>query len=89
MDEALRRRAFRAVQVVTPGGARLEAGRAALYVLERTGGGRLARGLSRRPFIWGVEAAYRAIARSRRALERVLARDPGLCRAEDAAEARR
>lgn len=66
MTEALYDRAQRAVQVITPDGAAIEAGRACLLVLERIGWHpRLARSGRHRPFIWAVEIGYRAVARYR------------------------
>jgi predicted DCC family thiol-disulfide oxidoreductase YuxK len=62
MTPSLRRRAQRAVQVVTQNGDQLEAGRAVLYVFERIGYRRLASFLSRPPWIWLVEAGYRVVA---------------------------
>ncbi len=83
MTPALRERARRAVQVLTPEGRRLEAGRASLYVLARVGYPGAARVLSLPPFSWAVELGYRGVAANRRFLERWLSRDPRRCRAED------
>ncbi len=83
MDAALRQRARRAVQVVTPEGRRLEAGRASLYVLERVGWGVGARVLAMPPLVWGVEIGYRVVARNRPFFERFASRPPARCRAED------
>jgi predicted DCC family thiol-disulfide oxidoreductase YuxK len=79
MNEPLRQRARRAVQVVTADGRELSAGRACLHVLERLGWGGRARFLSRPPFIWVIEAAYRIVARNRPFFARFVSQDPGAC----------
>jgi predicted DCC family thiol-disulfide oxidoreductase YuxK len=56
MTPALRRQAERAVQVITPEGQQLSAGRAVLFVLQQVGWRpTLVRLASRRPFLWAVE----------------------------------
>lgn len=77
MTASLHRRAQRAVQVVTQKGIQLEAGRAALYVLERIGYRRLAILLSRPPWIWLVEAGYRVVANHRPFFGKFLFRKSG------------
>ena len=65
MTDSLARRCERAVQVVTPGGQVLSAGRASLYVLGKVGFPRLARVGRLPPFVWGVELGYWIVARNR------------------------
>lgn len=55
----------RAVHVLTPEGTFLRAGRASLYILERTGWGWVARLLALPPFLWAVELGYTIVARHR------------------------
>ena len=52
----------RAVHVVTADGRVLRAGRASMFILERTGWGLLARLLTLPPSIWIVELCYRFVA---------------------------
>ena len=77
MTPSLRRRAKKAVQVVTQKGIQLEAGRAALYVFERIGYRRLASFLSRAPWIWLVETGYRVVANHRPFFGKFLFRKSG------------
>ncbi len=65
MTDSLARRCERAVQVVTPEGQILSAGRASLYVLGKVGFPRLARMGLLPPFVWGVELGYWVVARNR------------------------
>ena len=66
MTDALYARSRRAVQVVTPGGRVIEAGRACLLVLELIGWHPLLVWIARRrPFIWGVKFGYRLVAGQR------------------------
>lgn len=68
MTDDLARRCERAVQVITPTGRILSAGRASLYVLEQLGYARLARLGRVPPLVWGVELGYWLVARNRRRL---------------------
>jgi len=75
MTAALYARAERAVQVLTVDGRRLEAGRAALFVLEQIGWHpRFVRLAQRRPFVWLAELGYRLVARNRGFFARFLFR---------------
>ena len=65
MTDSLARRCERAVQVVTPDGQVLSAGRASLYVLGKVGFPRLAWAGGLPPFVWGVELGYWIVARNR------------------------
>lgn len=78
MTPALRRQAERAVQVITPGGQHLAAGRAVLFVLRQVGWRpALVRLASHRPVLWAVEAGYWVIARNRTFFSRLLFRGSG------------
>ena len=70
MTEELAERCKRAVQVITPGGQTLAAGRASMCVLGLIGYPRLARLACRAPFIWAVELGYWMVARNRRFFKR-------------------
>jgi predicted DCC family thiol-disulfide oxidoreductase YuxK len=71
----LRQQAERAVQVVTPEGQQLAAGRAVLYVLRQVGWRpALVRIASRRPFLWVVELGYWIVARNRSLFSKLLFR---------------
>ncbi len=74
MTQELRRACARAVHVITPAGDLLRAGRALLWVLERTGHPVLARVLALPPLVWAVELGYWLVARNRRLASRVLFR---------------
>ena len=74
MTDALAAECERAVHVLGPDGTRLRAGRASLFVLERTGFPRLARVLRRPPLVWAVEAGYQVVARNRPFFARFLFR---------------
>lgn len=75
MTPALKAQARRAVQVITAGGRRLAAGRAALFVLEEIGWHpALARLGRRRPFVWLVGLGYVIVARNRPFFARFLFR---------------
>ena len=74
MTPELRAACSRAVHVVTAEGTVLRAGRACLWVLERTGHRPLARALSLPPLVWAVELGYWLVARNRRLASRVLFR---------------
>lgn len=65
MTPALREACGDAVHVVTADGDVIRAGRATLFVLERTGWGLLARFLRYPPMIWFVELGYLVVARNR------------------------
>ena len=65
MTDSLARRCERAVQVMTPEGQILSAGRASLYVLGKAGFPRLAWVGRLPPFVWGVELGYWIVARNR------------------------
>ncbi len=67
MDEAHRAASARALHVYTADGQWLRAGRAALFVLERTTPGwRLFARVTRfPPLVWGVEVGYRLVANNR------------------------
>ncbi len=64
----------RAVQLITPEGEILRAGRAMLFVLGELGWGGWARILAVPPFVWIVEIAYRIVARNRRFFSRFMFR---------------
>ena len=66
MTDELAERCKRAVQVITPGGQTLAAGRASVCVLGLIGYPRLARLAGCPPFIWAVELGYWMVARNRR-----------------------
>ncbi len=72
MTDQLAERCRRAVQVYTPRGEILSAGRASLCVLELIGHRRLARVAARPPLIWLVELGYWVVARNRRFFSRLL-----------------
>ena len=74
MTPELRAACSRAVHVVTPDGRVLRAGRACLWVLERTGYPLLARVLALPPLVWAVEVGYWLVARNRKLVSRVLFR---------------
>ncbi len=74
MTPELRAACSRAVHVVTADGTVLRAGRACLWVLERTGHRLLSRALSLPPLVWAVELGYWLVARNRRLASRVLFR---------------
>jgi hypothetical protein len=65
MTDALAARCARAVHVLGADGTLLAAGRACLFVLERTGFPRLGRLLGVPPLVWAVELGYRVVARYR------------------------
>jgi predicted DCC family thiol-disulfide oxidoreductase YuxK len=65
MTPELRAACQRAMHVVTADGDVLRAGRASLFVLKETGNRRLAAVLGLPPLVWGVELAYRIVARNR------------------------
>ena len=65
LTDSLARRCERSVQVVTPEGQVLSAGRASLYVLGKVGFPRLAWVGRLPPFVWGVELGYWIVARNR------------------------
>jgi predicted DCC family thiol-disulfide oxidoreductase YuxK len=72
MSDELAARCERAMHVITPEGYILAGGRAVLFVLERIGWRCVSLTLSRRPFIWIVEAGYRLVARNRKLVSRML-----------------
>lgn len=74
MTPALRGSCRRALHVVAPGGRVLRGGRAALFVLERTGWGGAARLLALPPLVWTVEVVYLLVAWRRDWLAGVLLR---------------
>jgi len=74
MTPELRAACSRAVHVVTAEGTVLRAGRACLWVLERTGHRLLSRALSLPPLVWAVELGYWLVARNRGLASRVLFR---------------
>ncbi len=74
MTPQLREACVRAVHVIAGDGRVLRAGRAALFILERTGWKISARVLGWIPFVWGVEGAYRCVADHRRFFARFLFR---------------
>jgi len=74
MTPELRAACSRAVHVVTAEGTVLRAGRACLWVLERTGHRLLSRALSLPPLVWAVELGYWLVARNRDLASRVLFR---------------
>ncbi|HET9038389.1 MAG TPA: DCC1-like thiol-disulfide oxidoreductase family protein [Myxococcaceae bacterium] len=74
MTAELRRACARAVHVLTSEGQVLRAGRACLWVLQRTGYPVLARVFSLPPLVWGVELGYWLVARNRWLASRVLFR---------------
>ncbi len=70
MTDALAVRCARAVQVITPDGTVLAAGRACLCLLRVIGYPRLALWLSLPPFIWAIELGYWVVARNRHVFSR-------------------
>ncbi len=71
----LRQQAERAVQVITPRGEQISAGRAVLFVLQQVGWRpALVRFASRRPFVWAVELGYWIVARNRSLFSKFLFR---------------
>jgi hypothetical protein len=60
--------------VITAEGRVVRAGRASLFVLQRTGYPRLARVLAVPPLVWMVELGYWIVARNRRFFARFLFR---------------
>ena len=74
MTPELRAACGRAVHVVTPDGRVLRAGRACLWVLERTGYPFLARVLALPPLVWAVEVGYWLVARNRTLASRLMFR---------------
>ena len=76
MTPALREECRRALHVLTAEGETLRAGRAALFVLERTTPAWrvAARALRHPPLSWSVEIGYQIVARNRAVLGRLLAR---------------
>lgn len=75
MTAELARECDRAIHVITSAGSILRAGRASLYIVDQVGWHRVARLLSRRPFIWAVEGGYALVARNRGFFSRLLFRD--------------
>lgn len=65
MTPRLRRACRRAVHVITPDGTVLRAGRAALYLIGRSGWPLAARILALPPLVWLVEIGYRVVAENR------------------------
>ena len=74
MTPELSKATARAVHVITPEGRVLRAGRACLWVLERTGYPVLARVLSLPPLVWAVEVGYWLVARNRGLASRIMFR---------------
>lgn len=75
MTPQLRQQAERAVQVITPEGRQISAGRAVLYVLGQVGWHpALVRLAGRWPLVWGVELGYWIVARNRSFFSRFLFR---------------
>ena len=74
MTPELRAACARAVHVVTPEGTVLRAGRAALWILQRTGHPVLSRVLALPPLLWAVELGYWLVARNRRIASRLMFR---------------
>jgi len=74
MTPELRAACARAVHVLTPEGSLLRAGRACLWVLQRTGHPALSRVLSLPPLVWAVELGYWLVARNRRLASRMMFR---------------
>ena len=74
MTPELRAACSRAVHLITPEGTVLRAGRACLWVLERTGYAGLSRVLSLPPLVWAVELGYWLVARNRQLASRVMFR---------------
>jgi len=71
MTDALARRCEEAIHVVAPDGRVVAAaGRAGLLMVEELGWRRLASLLRLPPFVWGVEAGYKFVARNRPAVAR-------------------
>ncbi len=75
MTPELREACRRALHVLTSSGEILQAGRAALFVLEQIGYRRLARLLRLPPFVWAVELGYRIVASNRSLFARLLFRN--------------
>jgi predicted DCC family thiol-disulfide oxidoreductase YuxK len=74
MTPELRLACARAVHVLTPEGDVLRAGRACLWVLQRTGYPVLGRVFALPPLVWVVEVGYWLVARNRRLASRLLFR---------------
>ncbi len=72
MTGPVRERCGRSIQLFLPGRPALSAGRAALAVLSLLGWRKTAAFLSAPPLIWGVEAAYRIVARNRTLFSRIV-----------------
>ncbi len=76
MTPGLRAACVQSVHVITTDGKILRAGRATLFILERTGWKISARAMGWIPFVWGVECAYRVVADHRPFFARFLFRKP-------------
>lgn len=74
MTPELRIACARAVHLLTSEGTVLRAGRACLWVLERTGHPLASRLLALPPLVWAVELGYWLVARNRRLASRLLFR---------------
>lgn len=88
MSPALRQQAERAVQIITPQGQQISAGRAVLYALQVVGWRPgLVRLGQHRPLVWAVELGYRVVARNRSLFSRLLFRggSAARCRARNSA----
>lgn len=72
MTGPFRERCGRSIQLFLPGRPALSAGRAALAVLSLLGWRKTAAFLTVPPLIWGVEAAYRIVARNRTLFSRLV-----------------
>ena len=75
MTDDLARRCARAMQLLTPEGETLAAGRASVCVLGVLGYPRVARVAGLAPFIWGVELGYWIVARNRSFLSQLLPKE--------------
>jgi len=75
MTDDLAARCARAIQVITPDGTVVGAGRATLMVLGLLGWPTLASVFSRPPLIWLVEATYWIVARNRSLFGKAFVRD--------------
>lgn len=73
MTPALQQACAKAMQMITPDGTQLAAGRAVVFALEQVGASpTVMRVAARRPFIWVVEALYQIVARNRTLVSRLL-----------------
>jgi predicted DCC family thiol-disulfide oxidoreductase YuxK len=75
----IRRASAHAMHVLSTDGRVLKAGRASLFILEQLGWRWTARVLSRPPFVWFVELAYKLVAANRNRISRLLPNTAATC----------